>query len=295
MKISLRIPWLGRSAAAVQPPVSAPPAPKTPPPVSVPSVKLDPGPGLAHEVSRQVFQSFLRQIGSSSGTLTGLYNVETGQVLCGEGSHHELALKYGLEISPKPARLLPGWYGFRCFVIRSEGSFNISPESGLYGKLPAQHLPAFRAAMGELFAGNELFGKGTTYVTESAIAERRLAELHLHQASAPAERAAANPLSTLKRLGEAVAVATREEPNFENIAQALVDHCLVRLELGDQAEAIIADLTRSTPMKFQCNRGYLGVVLAWALAKAGLARKLDLLAPFLKAEVLGQIFGISDK
>ncbi len=291
MRIPKILSWLGRPAAPANP--VAPPA--TPRPVGVPSVKLDPGPGLAHALSRQNFQTFLERIGSSSGTLTGLYNVETGQVLCGESSHHDLAVKYGLEISLKPALLLPGWYGFRCSVVPRDGTFNISPESVFFGKLPVEHLPAFQKAMGGLFASHELF-KGATYVTESAIVERRLAEQRAREAvapaSPPAERAA-TPLSTVKQLGEMVAVATRQEPNFDNIAQALVDHCLVRLELGHQAETIIADLTGSPAVKFHCNRDFLVVVQTYVRAKAGLAGKQALLEPFLDPQALGQIFGIS--
>ena len=150
----------------------------TPPPV-VPKAALEAGPGPADARSRQLFGAFHDAIVSESAMLTGLFNVETGQMLFGENSHRDLAGKYGLATvdrsNPKKPCLLPGWYGFRCFATKYDNKMWISPESGSFGKMPPEHLPAFRKAMGELLADRQFSALSFEY--ESVVVARRQAEM----------------------------------------------------------------------------------------------------------------------
>jgi hypothetical protein len=269
----------------VRPVVVRTPAPAVVPAAALPSLK--PGPGIADAVSRGEFQQFLAARRTGSVNLTGLYNVETGQIVFGYLSHHDLAAAKHLILSERPLLLLPGWFGFRFLADLKTGALNISPESTIYRKIPLEYLAGFQSAMEKLLTGEQF--SNVTYDRETVLAEQarqRTARLLAERPVEPRPTVATVP-STLREMSALLQNAETDPDFFGKIARALVAHCAIRLGSGENINDIVDQLTRSQGIKFPCFRDSLDVVMVHMLVAAQAVPRL------CDRQTISGIFGIN--
>ncbi|MFA5114267.1 MAG: hypothetical protein WC529_08235 [Candidatus Margulisiibacteriota bacterium] len=261
--------------------------------------RLSSGKTAAHPVrnpdSAQALRTLLAARGKRSATLTGLYNARNGQLLFGCPTHKELAEANNL-LTPQN-KLKSDWHGFRCYYELGKPGLEISPESGVFGKIPDKHLAKFKKTMDVIFG--EEFPRPIAYrYHESEPPVRPSVSLPRHPAVEPVRPVINDKPAALAQLAGLIARAETEHRFFAQAADTLIDYCLAS---GKELGQALTALKTEPSLKFKTMLDSLPVMMVSLRSRLFLRseqlrpeQKLALEQALLNEANIRSIFGITD-